>query len=74
MPSIAGPNFGASLRMIVSPGREKEGRFAMPCGQSGHPLSDFYRKGHDEWVRGDAGPFLPGARRYVMTLQSEQAN
>lgn len=57
---VQGPAFGASQRMAVSPGREAEGYFHMPGGQSGHPLSRHYRAGHDAWVRGEARPFLPG--------------
>jgi penicillin amidase len=48
IPRIQGPDFGASERLVVSPGREERGTFHMPCGQSGHPLSPFYRKGHDD--------------------------
>ena len=29
----------------------------MPTGQSGHPMSEFYRKGHDSWLRGER--FVP---------------
>jgi penicillin amidase len=40
----------------------------MPCGQSGNPLSPFYRAGHEAWVRGDPTPFLPGPKAHVLTL------
>jgi penicillin amidase len=60
MPRIQGPDFGASERLVVSPGVEEHGFFHMPCGQSGHPLSPFYRKGHDDWVNGRPSPLLPG--------------
>ncbi|MEI4920825.1 penicillin acylase family protein, partial [Klebsiella pneumoniae] len=46
MPRIQTPRDGASQRMAVSPGREAEGYFHMPTGQSGHPLSPHYRDGH----------------------------
>jgi len=39
MPRVQGPTAGASERFAVSPGREKDGYFHMPTGQSGHPLS-----------------------------------
>lgn len=52
--------FSASLRMVVSPGREEQGLFHMPCGQSGHPLSQHYRSSHAAWVHGRATPFLAG--------------
>jgi penicillin amidase len=60
MPRIQGPDFGASERLVVSPGREEHSFFHMPCGQSGHPLSPYYRKGHADWVSGSTSPLLPG--------------
>ncbi len=68
MPRVQSPGFGASERFGVSPGREAEGYFQMPSGQSGHPLSPFYRAGHAAWVRGDATPFLPGEAKHVLRL------
>ena len=52
----------------VSPGREEEGYLHMPGGQSGHPLSPFYRAGHDDWARGEPTPFLPGPARHTLKL------
>jgi penicillin amidase len=69
MPRIQTPRDGASQRMAVSPGREDEGNFHMPTGQSGHPLSPHYRDGHDEWAKGRPSPFLPGPARHVLVLQ-----
>jgi penicillin amidase len=68
MPRVQGPGFGASERFVVSPGREQDGLFHMPTGQSGHPLSPFYRAGHDAWVRGEPTPFLPGETVYRLEL------
>jgi penicillin amidase len=68
MPRFQAPSAGASERMAVSPGREGEGFFHMPCGQSGHPLSPFYRAGHEAWVRGEPAPFLPGPSVHTLTL------
>ncbi len=68
LPKAQGPAFGASQRFSVSPGDEQNGLMHMPVGQSGHPLSEFYRKGHDEWVRGQPSPFLPGAPQHELTL------
>jgi penicillin G amidase len=59
---------GASERMVVSPGNEREGIMHMPTGQSGHPLSPFYRNSHEAWARGEPTPFLPGPTRYTLTL------
>jgi penicillin amidase len=59
---------GASERMVVSPGNERDGLMQMPTGQSGHPLSPFYSNSHDAWARGEPTPFLPGPTRYTLTL------
>ncbi|MFI5336981.1 MAG: penicillin acylase family protein, partial [Opitutales bacterium] len=68
MPRVQGPGFGASERMVVSPGHEAEGILEMPGGQSGHPLSPFYRAGHEAWVRGEPSPFLPGPGQHTLLL------
>jgi penicillin amidase len=60
MPRVQGPAFGASERMVVSPGHEETGIFHMPGGQSAHPLSPYYQKGIEAWEEGKATPFLPG--------------
>ena len=65
---VAAPSLGASQRLVVSPGREERGIFHMPGGQSGHPLSPFYRAGHDAWARGEARPLLPGPTLHRLTL------
>jgi penicillin amidase len=68
MPRFQGPSEGASERLVVSPGREENGIFHMPGGQSGHPLSPFYRAGHQAWARGEATPFLPGPTIHRLRL------
>ncbi|MDR0353725.1 MAG: penicillin acylase family protein [Opitutaceae bacterium] len=70
-PRLQSPAHGASERFVVAPGREGEGIFHMPGGQSGHPLSPFYRAGHDAWVHGRPTPFLPGPAMHVLTLRAE---
>ena len=69
MPRIASPTFGASQRMVVSPGHEEDGIIHMPGGQSGNPLSPFWAAGHEAWVKGEPTPFLPGAAEHTMTLR-----
>ncbi len=69
MPRYQSPSEGASQRSAVSPGREAEGYFHMPVGQSGHPLSPHYRDSHPAWERGEATPFLPGRAIHTLTLQ-----
>ncbi len=64
MPRVVAPGFGASERMVVSPGHEADGIIHMPGGQSGHPMSPFWGAGHSAWVKGEATPFLPGAAVY----------
>ncbi len=58
----------ASERFAVTPGRENEAYFHMPAGQSGHPLSPFYNKGHDAWLNGELTSFLPGESVYRLEL------
>ena len=67
-PRVAAPSFGASERMVVSPGREAEGILHMPGGQSGHPMSPYWGAGHDAWVEGRPLPFLPGRPRWTLRL------
>ena len=69
MPRIATPDFGASERMVVSPGHEADGIIHMPGGQSGNPLSPFWGAGHDAWVKGEATPFLPGATTHTLSMR-----
>ena len=71
MPRVQGINQGASQRMVVAPGFEQKGIFHMPGGQSGHPLSPFYRTGHQDWVRGEPSPLLPGPSQYELRLLPE---
>jgi penicillin amidase len=68
MPRVQSPAFGASERFAVSPGREEDGYFHMPGGQSGHPMSPHYRAGHEAWVKGEPTPFLPGETETTLTL------
>jgi penicillin amidase len=69
MPRAQGPSWGASERFSVMPGDEANGLMHMPGGQSGHPMSEFYRSGHEAWVNGEQTPFLPGAAQYELILQ-----
>jgi len=68
VPRVQSPVFGASERFAVEPGREEAGYFHMPGGQSGHPLSPWYRAGHDAWVRGEPTSFLPGPAEHALML------
>ena len=69
MPKVQKPAAGASQRMVVSPGREEQGIFHMPGGQSGHPMSPFYSKGYKDWEEEGASAFLPGKTEFTLTLK-----
>lgn len=71
MPRVQRPGFGASQRMAVTPGREKEGYMHMPGGQSAHPLSPYFSSGHNDWVQGNPTPFLPGPTVSELILMPE---
>lgn len=57
---VATPTFGASMRMVVSPGREDQGILHIPAGQSGHPLSPYFRNSHQSWLLGEPTPLRAG--------------
>lgn len=71
LPLAQGPGFGASERFSVSPRHRGKGLMHMPVGQSGHPLSPFYRRGHSDWVDGRPSPFLPGPTRHTLMLRPD---
>lgn len=68
MPRVQYPDFGASERFAVSPGRESEGIFEMPGGEAANPLSPYFRAGHEAWAHGDPSPFLPGPAEHTLEL------
>ncbi|WP_028025300.1 penicillin acylase family protein [Enterovibrio calviensis] len=68
MPAVQGHAFGASQRLIVQPGDEINGILTLPGGQSGHPLSPFYRKGFDEYVEQASTPLLPDQPIYQIVF------
>ena len=69
MPRVQGVDFGASERMVVEPGHEDRGIFEMPTGQSGWPLSPYYRNSEPAWEKGEATPFLPGAAEHTLVFE-----
>ncbi|KXF81768.1 penicillin acylase family protein [Enterovibrio coralii] len=69
MPAVQGRAFGASQRLIVQPGNEEEGILTVPGGQSGHPLSAFYRRGFDEYAKQGSTPLLPGEPVHEITFR-----
>lgn len=73
LPRVQSPNFGASLRMVVSPGQEDAGIYEQPGGPSGHALSPFYRTGHGNWAEGCPSSFLPGPASHRLELRPRTA-
>lgn len=56
---VATPRFGASARLVASPGREADAILQTPGGQSGIPGTTHYRDRHEAWRFGDPEPLLP---------------
>ena len=71
MPRVQDGTIGASERFAVSPGHEDQGYIHIPGGQSGHPLSPYYRAGFMDWAQGVPAPFLPGAALHRLTLEPD---
>jgi len=71
MPRVQDGAFGASNRFAVSPGHEAEGYLTIAGGQSGHPLSPYYRAGFAAWAEGRPLPFLPGPAAHRLQLAPE---
>jgi penicillin G amidase len=68
MPRVQEGAFGASERFAISPGHEDQAYLQLPGGQSGHPLSPYYRAGFLGWAHGEALPLLPGPAQHSLTL------
>jgi penicillin amidase len=52
--------YGASMRMVVSPGHEESGLLHMPAGESGHFMSPHYADQLAAWAEGQPTPLLAG--------------
>ncbi|MCL2913792.1 penicillin acylase family protein [Shewanella corallii] len=70
-PAVQTTTFGASQRFIVQPGREQDGIMSIPGGQSGNPVSRFYRKGFSDYANHRGTPLLPGAAVHTITIQPQ---
>jgi len=62
------PTYGQSLRFVGRPGRPEAAILDVPGGQSGHPLSPWYRAGHSSWVEGRAAPLAAGPAEHSLRL------
>ncbi|MCX2831167.1 penicillin acylase family protein [Microbulbifer thermotolerans] len=69
MPRFQSTTNGASERMVVAPGREDKAIFHMATGQSAHPLSPFFDRGHKDWVEGNPSPLVESESRYTLRLR-----
>jgi len=65
----AGPGFGASERLVVSPGHFEDAILHMPGGQSGQPLSPYYRDQQGYWLKGLSMPLTAGKPEHLLLLQ-----
>lgn len=68
---VSKANFGASERMVVSPGHEEDGVFQSPGGQSGNPISKNYKDAHKYWIKGKKTKFLPGKTVNLLILHPD---
>jgi penicillin amidase len=68
---VAGANFGASERMVVSPAHLDEGLLHIPAGQSAHPLSPYYRDQQAYWVHGLPLALLTGKAQHSLVFKPD---
>jgi penicillin amidase len=68
------PSYGASIRMVVTPGLESGGILHITCGQSGHPLSPHYADQNEFWASHKPLPFLPGPSVHTLTMSPSTPN
>ncbi len=62
-------SFGATERLVISPGYWENGILHIPGGQSGHPLSEHYRDQHNYWVNGQPVHFVTEVyKRYLKLM------
>ncbi|MEI5640140.1 MULTISPECIES: penicillin acylase family protein [unclassified Pseudoalteromonas] len=71
MPAVQGRSFGASQRLIAQPGHLEHAILTIAGGQSGHPLSPFYRAGFEQYVAAKATPLLPGTITHRIEIQPD---
>ena len=67
----ANPLFTASLRMVVDVGNWDEGRYILPGGQSGNPLSPHYSDQLPLWRRGEGVPIAWSATEIKRVCEVE---
>ena len=72
MPAVQAPSFGASERFFVSPGHLEDAILTLPGGQSGHPLSDFFTAGFNDYATHAVTPLLPGEPIHSRTFYKKE--
>ena len=70
---VASTNFGASMRLVVSPGHENEMILVTPTGQSGHPLSTHYQDKYPYWVNGKKMRQIPKPEDSILVLRPKNS-
>ena len=73
MPAVQAPKFGASERFFVSPGHLEDAILTLPGGQSGHPLSDFFTAGFNDYAVHAATPLLPSKPIHSRVFYKKEA-
>ncbi|MGZ5526577.1 MAG: penicillin acylase family protein [Methylomonas sp.] len=68
----AAPGFGASERLVVSPNHFEDAILHMPGGQSGHPLSTYYRDQQDYWLKGLPMALSAGKAEHMLVLKPNE--
>ncbi|OCQ19159.1 hydrolase [Pseudoalteromonas luteoviolacea] len=68
MPAVQKRSFGASQRFIAQPGHLHKAVMTVAGGQSGHPLSPYYRSGFTAYAQGQLTPLLPGGVVHTIEL------
>ena len=71
MPRVQRPEHGQSQRLVVTPGQEAKAILTVPTGQSGHPLSPFYRSDFAAWRDEVALGLWPSEQKYLLELQPQ---
>lgn len=71
VPRVAWKENGATLRTVLSPGREATSIAQLPGGQSGHPLSSHYTDCFAGWMAAAPTPLLPSGQQNEFFLYAE---
>lgn len=66
---VASAHFGASMRLVVSPGHDDKEILVTPTGQSGQPFSNHYKDKYPFWVNGKKIPHTPNSENSIMVLK-----